>query len=495
MRLPRVLLAALVAPLLCAPATARADLTADVERLVETWSAKAGTTVERRATLFLEQGRATSVRLSDPAKGPGASTSAPAAAAPRSTAPAPRSTAPRSTAPTPKSTAPKSTAPTAAAAAAAASAKPLGCTTVVLLAPRTSEVAFLPDGTAEGAVPPPSSLPLGHPVVPRGEGGVIRSRGGIATLARCGKEQAAHPLEAERLLVQSVSPRTAVEVLVVRSQAPIEAADAVLPERAIGPSAPRGDTGRPLDPGPLAARLARVDRRSKEGGAERVLQVAMRASANGGGTFAARLSEGCHTLDVLADVPPSPQRGTDVDAEARAGEGGRLLGRDRGEAPDAHLDFCLGEPTEVEVAFLGASGAVDVTLVDARWPLPPGIPTEWGPEARGDIAAALRRRHAPQLPAEPIVTVMGVQGETLVPFAVEPGECYIAVAALMRGEARSVRLAVEIGDRAPRDEIGADRAEAAQVAFCATTEDRAALRVAARGAQPWWLGLVWRVTR
>lgn len=444
MRLPRALLAAIASPLLCVAAPARADLTADAERLVEKWSAKAGTTVERRPTLFLEQGRATPVRLSDPAK--------------------------------------------------PSSAKPAACATVVLLAPRTSDVAFLTDGTAASVAPPPQALPLGHPTVPRDETGVIRSRGGIATLSRCGKEQAAHPLEAERLLVQSISPRTAVEVLVVRSPAPIEPADSLLPERAIGPSAPRGDTGRPLDPGPIADRLARVDKRSREAGADRVARVTMRASANGGGTFVARLGEGCHTLDILADVPASPQRGTDVDAEARVGEAGRLLGRDRGEAPDAHLELCLGESTEVEVAFMGASGAVEVSLVDARWPLPPGIPSEWGPEARGDIAAALRRRHAPQLPPEPIATVMGVQGETYVPFAVEPGQCYLAVAAFIRGEARSLRLAVEIGDRAPRDEI-ADRAEATVVAFCATTEDRAALRVGARGAQPWWLGLVWRVSR
>jgi hypothetical protein len=444
MRFPRVLLAALVVPPLLAAAPARADLTDDAGRLVEKWSAKAGTTVDRRPTQFLESGRATSVRLSDAGK--------------------------------------------------SAAAKPAACATVVLLAPRTSEIAFLPDGTSDGTTPPPAALPLGHPTVPRDETGVIRSRGGVATLSRCGREQAAHPLEAERILVQSVSPRTAVEILVARSPAPIEAADSILPERAVGPSAPRGDAGRPLDPGPIAERLARVDRRSREAGAERVLRIAMRASATGGGTFAAKLSEGCHTLDILADVPASPQRGTDVDVEARTGEGGRLLGRDRGEAPDAHVDFCLGEPTEVEVAFVGASGPVEVSLVDAIWSLPAGIPSEWGAEARGDIAAALRRRRAPQLPAEPIAAVMGVQGETLVPIAIEPGECYVAVAALVRGEARSMRLAVEIGDRAPRDEI-TERPEAAQVAFCATTEDRAALRVGARGAQPWWLGMVWRVTR
>jgi hypothetical protein len=364
----------------------------------------------------------------------------------------------------------------------------------VLLAPRTSEIAFLTDGTGIAAPAiPPSSLPLGHPAVGESAGGPIRSKAGVASLERCGKEQVNAPLEAERLLVQSISPRTAVEVLVVRSRAPIERVESVLPARAEGPVAPRGDAGRPLDPGPIAERLARVKRRGREAGSERILEVTMRASSAGTGTFVVKLSEGCHGIDVLADAPSSARRGTDVDAHAHVAEGGRALARDRGESPDAHLDFCLGETTEVEVAFVGASGEVDVTLVDAVWSLPASLPSEWGPQVRGDVALALRRRHAPPLPAEPIATLLGVQGETMVPFVVEPGQCYLAVAALVRGDARGLRLAVEVGDRAPHDEI-AERPEAAQVAFCATTEDRAALRIDARGSQPWWVGLVWRVT-
>ncbi len=366
----------------------------------------------------------------------------------------------------------------------------------MLLAPRTSEIAFLTDGTSIAAPAiPPSSLPLGHPAVGESEGGPIRSKAGVAMLERCGKEQAKAPLEAERLLVQSISARTAVEVLVVRSRAPIERVESVLPARAEGPIAPRGDAGTPLDPGPLAERLARVERRGREAGTERIAKIAMRASSAGTGTFVVKLSEGCHGIDVLADAPSSARRGTDVDAHAHAhaSEGGRALARDRGESPDAHLDFCLGETTEVEVAFVGASGEVDVTLVDAVLSLPTSIPSEWGPQVRGDVALALRRRHAPPLPAEPIASFLGVQGETMVPFVVEPGQCYLAVAALVRGDARGLRLAVEVGDRAPHDEI-AERPEAAQVAFCATIEDRAALRIDARGSQPWWVGLVWRVT-
>jgi hypothetical protein len=437
--------------------------------------------VQHLTPVFLEHGHLETVRLT-PATPRG--TPAPASTAVSSPAPASTAASPLTPAGAP--------ARSPAATPVATDAKP-GCTTVVLLTPRTAEIAFLTDAEDAQPIPPPS-LPVGHPTVAPGDGGALHSRAGVATLERCGKEQAARPLENERLLVQAVTPRTAVEILVVRSPSPLDAVATLLPERAVGPSAPRGDAGSAIDPGPLADRLQRVDKRSREAGAAQVLKVAMTASPMGTGQFVAKLAEGCHTLDVVADVPEGPARATDVDAEAHVTEGGRMLARDRGEATDARLDFCVGEPTQVDVSFIGAAGPVSVTLVDALWPLPAGIPTEWGPQARGDVATALRRRHAPPLPPEPIDTIMGVQGETLAPFAVEPGQCYLAVVALVRGDARALKAAVEIGDRAPHDEI-ADRPEAAQISFCATIEDRAALRIEARGPQPWWVALLWRVTR
>lgn len=486
MRSPRALLSAIACAALAtlAPAPARADLADDAARLIEKWSAKTGTQVQHLAPIFLEHGHLTTLRLTTPkASPPTGAGLVPVTSAAVSSSPTATLTAP-SPAPTPAAPSP---APAAAAKPAA------GCTTLVLLTPRTSELAFLTDAEDTQPIPPPS-LPAGHPTLAPGDGGgAIHSRAGVATLERCGKEQATNPLENERLLVQAVSPRTAVEVLVVRSAAPLDPVESILPERAVGPSAPRGDAGRPPDPGPLGERLQRADKRAREAGASQVLKVGMNASALGTGQFVVKLSEGCHTLDIVADLPQGPARATDVDAEAHLADGGRTLARDRGEATDAHLDFCLGEAAPIEVSFIGAAGPVSVTLVDAFWPLPAGIPTEWGPQARGDVAAALRRRHAPPLPPEPIDTIMGVQGETLAPFAVEPGQCYLAAVALVRGDARALRVAVEIGDRAPHDEI-ADRPEAAQISFCATTEDRAALRVEARGPQPWWVALLWRMT-
>ncbi|MBK8258749.1 MAG: hypothetical protein IPK82_39595 [Polyangiaceae bacterium] len=481
--------AAVFVALMCthlSPRSARADLKADADRLAQAWSAKKGVTVRRLSPLFLEHGRAFQVNLAEgepKAVAPTApSSSAPAASA-KSTAPATSAAPAKSSAPSAPSGSTNTAPPNAV--------KETGCMTVVFLAPRTSEFAVL---SHPANIAAPASLPLDHPALANDASTPLKAQAGVATLSRCGKEQRERPLENERALAQSISQRTAVEVLVVRSTSPLDAVDTILVDRAVGPVAPRGDTGRPLDPGPLTDRINRVEKRAKDGGTSRIVKVPMRASNTGTGTFALRLSEGCHAVDLLADVPPNAIRGTDVDGDVRVAETGRMLARDRGEAPDGHMEFCLGETTNVEVGFLGASGPVEVTLVDANWPLAESIPAEWGPDARGDIAFALRRRHTPALPSHPIATFVGVQGETVVPFTVEPGQCYIAVTAYMRGQSRSLRLSVEIGDRAPRDEV-AERAEAAQVAFCAKTEDRAKLRVLTRGEQPWWTALIWRVSQ
>jgi hypothetical protein len=244
-------------------APAAADLIDDAERLVEKWSQKAGTSVERRPPVFLEHGRVAALRLGE-----------------------------------------------AKPAAVAKDAK-LGCVTVVLLTPRTAEIAIVPE--ALGA-PPAPALPSGHPTVARDDSGVVRSKAGVAMLERCGKEQAAHPLEADRLLVSSVSPRTAVEVLVARSAAPIESVESLLPERSFGPVAPRGSAGRPLDPGPILERIARVEKRSRDDGAERVRKITMTPSAAGTGELDVNLGEGCHSLDVLGDFAASSRFPNDVDA-------------------------------------------------------------------------------------------------------------------------------------------------------------------------------------
>ena len=437
-RAPILILSAL--GLLTLTSSARADLDGDARRLAASWTAR-GATVDVLEPIFLERGRARVLDVDHLAK----------------------------------------TAPAAGA----------GCVTVVVLAARTTEL-LVDEGDATGgrkAADP--SLPSLSPILasPRrtDEDHRTRSAGGAAVISRCG----ASWLDLKRITIEVTSPRAAVEVLVARSAAALGEIQDALPERAAGPSAPRGDPGGALEPGPIAARVDRAERRARAEGAARVVKTVTRATASGIGRIQLKLGEGCHRLDLMAEVPSVvPRRATDLDAEAHVQETSRLLARDRADVPDARLDFCLGEQTVVDVGFAGASGATPVTVSDALWPTPSTVPVRWGPRARAGFAGALNKRHAPAPTEDAILESVGVQGVTQVPLAVEPGRCYLASVALIRGEARSIRMSMTLGDRAPHDEA-LERPEGAAFAFCAGTERSAVIDVDVRGNGPWWALSVW----
>ena len=359
-----------------------------------------------------------------------------------------------------------------------------GCLTLALLTARTAEILVGPVEDAAG-----SSARMLLPLLPRdpAEGPPRqRSAAGATSLVRCGAARA----ELARIAVELVSARAAVELVIARSDAPLGELREILPERAAGPLAPRGDAGGPLEPGPLAERVARADRRARGDGAAQVTRIPTRARPDGAGQVDLALAEGCHRLDVMAEVPAMyPHRVTDVDAEARDASG-RLLARDHADVPDARLDFCLGEPGAVTIAYAGAAGPMPVTFSDARWPLPAHLPAAWGPRARAGFAAAFSRRRAPDPQGEPIFAALGAQGPTSIPFALLPGRCYLAAMAVVRGEVRSIRLGARIGDRVARDDA-AERPEGVALSFCAEGETAARFDAEVRGTAPGWALAVW----
>jgi hypothetical protein len=421
--------------ILAATGAARADLAGDGDRIERMWRLR-GAAVTRLPPVFVERGRARTIAVPPPPGG--------------------------------------------------AEAAGAGCTTVALVAVRTTELAVV--------VPSPAQDEDGRPLMHlpallggnAGGEGRTRSAGGAVAVSRCGAERR----ELSRVRVELVSARAAVEVIVARSDAPLGEVSDVLPERVAGPLAPRGDTGGSIEPGPLADRVARAERRARSDGAAQVTRTAARALANGTGKADMLLDEGCHRVEVMAEVPAeTPRRPTDVDAEARDAAG-RLLARDRADVPDARLDFCLGEAEHVTVVFAGAAGPVNVTLTHARWPVPWHVPSRFGPRARAGFASALARRHAPDPQGDPVLWAIGVQGATAIPFEVQPGRCYLASVAMIQGDARSIRLSAILGDRLARDEAG-DRPEGAAIAFCAQGEPAARIDVDARGNGPWWVLAVW----
>jgi hypothetical protein len=427
----RPFLAPLGLAVLAFGAPARAELTDDAARVAKLWS-EAGGDVERLPAVFVEHGRAQRLTLSD-----------------------------------------------------ARDAKP-GCLTVALLAVRTAEFLahpVLPPGTTDASADRSATA---DQAPGDAETGRERSVGGAALLSRCGAART----DLARVDIEIGSGRAAVEIVVARSESGVAPLARVLPERDVGPVAPRGDPGGPLEPGPLPVRVARAERRARADGAEHVERFIIRADGSGVGRASLQLREGCHRVDVMAEVPSSlPHRTTDIDAEARDAAG-RLLARDAADVPDARLDFCLGEPSTVLIPFVGAAGAMPVTLSAARWPISARVPTRWGPRSRAGFAAALFKRRAPEPRTDPILESLGVQGQTSVPLEVVPGRCYLAALAPMRGEARSMRLTATVGDRVVRDETS-ERPEGVALSFCAERATVARFDADVRGNFAWWALAVW----
>lgn len=468
------------------PGTVRADLRADAERVLEVWSKHAAASrpnekgekarAERLSPVFAEHGKPVVIELPAWMRAP---REEPASQ-------------------TDTDTPPKDTTEESKEAP-----NPSNCATVVVLGPRTADFwADVDDtGTGEGiflrrmertgTLPVPWMQGFRHPPAAPGaddaEGALMKSSGGVLSFVRCGKarEQASH------LMVELVASRAALETIVVAGVKEPPPVQQILPERTAGPVALRIPPGRPVEPGPLLERLLRAEKRARADGATQVARLSSRASLMGAGEFLLRLPEGCHRLDVMAEVPSFvPRRATDIDAEAHYAEGGASLARDRADTPDARLDFCVGEASMVEVPFVGAAGPVTVMISAAHWPIPDAIPSYWGSRARAALSFALRRRNAPVPVEEALVETLGVQGETLIPVAVEPGRCYLAGAGLVRGESRGLRMSVELSGRVEKDEAR-ERMEGVAVAFCAESESSVPIRMSVRGNAPWWILSVW----
>jgi hypothetical protein len=344
-----------------------------------------------------------------------------------------------------------------------------GCTTVAVIAPRGVDfVIRLSTGGGE------------RPGRPE------RSSAGLVTVVRCGASRG----QLASLLLELRSTRAAVEVVVARGTAEAPAPTEALTERVVVPATPVRDPGRAPGQEPLAARAARAEQRARQEGAAASIVDEARASDEGGGRMLVGFREGCHRVELLADLGPGG-RVADVDAEIHDGASNALLARDRSDTPDARLELCLGEGQAAVVVFGGAPPGAKVAMIDSRWPVPAGVPAAWAPRARAAAAGALMRRRV-AVKGSPLAEGLGVAGGTLVPIELEPGSCYVAAVAAARGELRHLAVATTVDGRATRDDSGASR-DGVAMAFCSQRAERAQLRVEARGTGVVWSLAMWRV--
>jgi hypothetical protein len=306
------------------------------------------------------------------------------------------------------------------------------------------------------------------------------------SIERCGTAAPA------RIVLASDSGRGAVETILARSDRPLAPLRSVLPER----------TGGTLlagpEPGPLpllasqASRAETVESRAKLDGGHVEPRLTWSAGVDGSGHGQTELGPGCHKLRMLVldarSKGASPRARVDLDAEMRDDGDGRLLARDRSDAPDAEVATCLGERTGVDVVFAGAPPDSPILVTHVSWPLPRHLPTLWGPEATARMAHALIARHVRDLPSAPVMLVQGGSGSTQVPLSIEPGGCYVGVVALAQGAARATALRVHLGMQDYLDDQGAETNGAA-LAFCAEEREAAVARVEVRGPPPLTWGL------
>jgi hypothetical protein len=370
------------------------------------------------------------------------------------------------------------------------------CTTIAILgSPAASFSARIVDENAlDGAKPSDASGSGGGGGTRDGsrepaeddDAKTVASMAGAIVLERCDHRPLA------RVRVAGSSGRSALEVIVAFSDAPLPPLVSALPQRAAGVHGSQPEPGELPPLAPPSKRADVAERRSEAEGGAVDARVTLQASVQGGGSQMVSLDAGCHRYEVFALDPraarPSRKVRLDVDAELRGPEE-EVLARDRSEAPDARLFTCVGEDTAARLVFAGAPPRSQVLVTHARWELPEALPWTWGETTRARMASAVFARKVALSAEGAVLQAQGPSGRTPVPVALEPGACYVAVAAAMTGTPRAIGLRATIGAAMYADDRGVG-GEASAVGFCTGSATRGRLEVEARGtAVAWGLAL------
>jgi hypothetical protein len=315
-----------------------------------------------------------------------------------------------------------------------------------------------------------------------------QSIAGAIQLVRCGPQRAS----LSRLAVQMRSPRGIIEGVVAQSSVPAPPLALTLSHRDPGSARERQHfSARPRE-APVADRLGPILRRLAREGAADIKQTSMLSGYAGAGGSILRLAEGCHQFHLVGE--PTPQgapRGVDIDLELLWMPSSEVAVSDHGNSSDASALLCVAETQTVALRFVGAAPRTPVVLIRARWALPGGLPSHWGPHARAQAAAALRRAHAPTLVEPPVQQWLGVTGVTTLPVELIPGACYVAAVATVTGRPRTLGLASEVGRHYGRSQA-APEDSASTLSFCAATSERGQLEVQALGPGVVWVAGIWQ---
>lgn len=313
---------------------------------------------------------------------------------------------------------------------------------------------------------------------------------GWVQLHRCGVRR----VDLRRAIVEMRSPRGILEVLVGEAPAPLAEVSSVLAHRDPGPKSPGGEAGPAPVPPPLEVRALAWEAQVKRDGASQIDRQLVKPEATQVPTARLSLGEGCHRLSALGLQPSPRDAPRDLDLFLRGEALSDLRREDQSENSDAEISLCLAAPVPVRVGVLGLGAADPALLQHARFPMPSGLPSHWGPLVRSRLAEAFFRRHSLGAPREPVHELLGVAGRTTLPLELERRTCYTAGLSVFSGTPKALLLEATPPDRDAAVDSTSD-AEAVIIAFCTGEEASVRLRIEAVGLSVAWLAAVWRVER
>lgn len=319
---------------------------------------------------------------------------------------------------------------------------------------------------------------------------VRTSEVGAVQVHRCGARRA----DLRRILIEMRSPRGIVEVLAAEAQTPRAALSTVLAHRDPGPKSPSGQAGPAPIPPPLELRAVAWEAQAKRDGATQIERQVIKPEGTEIPTARLSLAEGCHRLSALGLSPVAPDAPRDLDLFLRGEALFELRREDQSENSDAEISLCVASPAPVRVGVLGLGTSDPAVLQHARFPMPLGLPTHWGPLVSSRFAEAFFRRHSAGTPGPPVYESLGVAGRTTLPLNLELRTCYVAGLSVLQGSTKALLLEVTPNDRDSAADSTSD-AEALVVAFCTGDDGFAQLRAEAVGLSVAWVAAVWRVER
>jgi hypothetical protein len=214
----------------------------------------------------------------------------------------------------------------------------------------------------------------------------------------------------------------------------------------------------------------------------------VKTDVTGRGTAVLHLVEGCHRIFLMAES--DPEAPPDLDASLYQLTSGEELTTDEEHSGQVTLSHCVGRAERVRLDFAGARPHGEVTVLQARWDIPEGLPISWGPHSRARLAQTVFGDDLPALPQPPVFAALGVRGLTTVRIETDPDACYVAVLSTIRGDATNMSLGVTIAGAV--HDASLDRgAPGVTTSFCSRGNDQVSVDVQVLGTGLAWIMGMW----